>query len=112
MGSDSRGHSDRSATHLCTSCRARDFTISVTFCGYLGLRPKDAASGIACGIKQVFPDAQQRDDYLHVLYDMTLPSSGSSFSFTYDGSMPTTTNYIELDSSLWNSEWRKYIVAR
>ncbi|MCN4144795.1 MAG: transposase [Thiohalomonas sp.] len=31
---------------------------------------KDAAPGIACGVKQVFPDAQQRDDCFHVLYDM------------------------------------------
>jgi len=31
---------------------------------------KDAAPGIACGVKKVFPDAQQRDDCFHVLYDM------------------------------------------
>ena len=31
---------------------------------------KDAAPGIACGVKQVFPNAEQRDDCFHVLYDM------------------------------------------
>jgi hypothetical protein len=31
---------------------------------------KDAAPGIACGVRQVFPAAQQRDDCFHVLYDM------------------------------------------
>lgn len=31
---------------------------------------KDAAPGIACGVKEVFPYAQQRDDCFHVLYDM------------------------------------------
>ncbi len=31
---------------------------------------KDAAPGIACGVKEVFPSAQQRDDCFHVLYDM------------------------------------------
>ncbi len=31
---------------------------------------KDAALGIACGVKTVFPYAQQRDDCFHVLYDM------------------------------------------
>jgi len=31
---------------------------------------KDAAKGIANGVEQVFPDAQQRDDCFHVLYDM------------------------------------------
>ena len=31
---------------------------------------KDAALGIACGVKAVFPHAQQRDDCFHVLYDM------------------------------------------
>jgi len=36
----------------------------------LGIVVKDAALGIACGVKQVFPDAQQRDDCFHVLYDM------------------------------------------
>ncbi|MCN4143700.1 MAG: hypothetical protein LC437_01070 [Thiohalomonas sp.] len=29
---------------------------------------KDAPPGIACGVKQVFPDPQQRDDCFHVLY--------------------------------------------
>ena len=31
---------------------------------------KDAAKRIACGVKQVFPLAQQRDDCFHVIYDM------------------------------------------
>ena len=31
---------------------------------------KDAAPGIACGVRQAFPNAQQRDDCFHVLYDM------------------------------------------
>lgn len=31
---------------------------------------KDAAPGIACGVRQTFPDAEQRDDCFHVLYDM------------------------------------------
>ena len=36
----------------------------------LEIAVKDAAPGIACGVKHVFPDAQQRDDCFHVLYDM------------------------------------------
>ena len=31
---------------------------------------KDAAPGIAAGVREVFPDAQQRDDCFHVLYEM------------------------------------------
>ncbi len=36
----------------------------------LEIAVKDAALGIACGVKAVFPHAQQRDDCFHVLYDM------------------------------------------
>ena len=36
----------------------------------LEIAVKDAALGIACGVKAVFPYAQQRDDCFHVLYDM------------------------------------------
>ena len=31
---------------------------------------KDAARGIAAGVAEVFPDAEQRDDCFHVLYEM------------------------------------------
>ena len=31
---------------------------------------KDAAGGIAAGVKAVFPDAEQRDDCFHVLYEL------------------------------------------
>ena len=31
---------------------------------------KDAAKGIAAGVAEVFPDAEQRDDCFHVLYEM------------------------------------------
>ena len=31
---------------------------------------KDAARGIAAGVSEVFPDAEQRDDCFHVLYEM------------------------------------------
>ena len=31
---------------------------------------KDAAKGIAAGVGEVFPDAEQRDDCFHVLYEM------------------------------------------
>ena len=31
---------------------------------------KDAALGIAAGVREVFPDAEQRDDCFHVLYEM------------------------------------------
>ena len=31
---------------------------------------KDAARGIAAGVREVFPDAEQRDDCFHVLYEM------------------------------------------
>ena len=31
---------------------------------------KDAAKGIAAGVSEVFPDAEQRDDCFHVLYEM------------------------------------------
>ncbi len=31
---------------------------------------KDAAKGIAAGVHEVFPDAEQRDDCFHVLYEM------------------------------------------
>jgi len=36
----------------------------------LGIVVKDAAQGIAAGVREVFPDAQQRDDCFHVLYAM------------------------------------------
>jgi len=36
----------------------------------LGVVVKDAALGIAAGVRDVFPDAQQRDDCFHVLYEM------------------------------------------
>jgi len=36
----------------------------------LGVVVKDAAPGIAAGVREVFPDAQQRDDCFHVLYEM------------------------------------------
>ena len=36
----------------------------------LEIAVKDAALGIAYGVKSVFPHAQQRDDCFHVLYDM------------------------------------------
>lgn len=36
----------------------------------LGVAVKDAASGIAAGVREAFPDAQQRDDCFHVLYEM------------------------------------------
>lgn len=36
----------------------------------LGVVVKDAAQGIAAGVREVFPDAQQRDDCFHVLYEM------------------------------------------
>ena len=32
---------------------------------------KDAALGIAAGVREVFPDAQQRDDCFHALYEMS-----------------------------------------
>ena len=31
---------------------------------------KDAAKGIAAGVAEVFPDAEQRDDCFHVLYEL------------------------------------------
>ena len=31
---------------------------------------KDAAKGIAAGVSEVFPRAEQRDDCFHVLYEM------------------------------------------
>ncbi|MCP5036344.1 MAG: hypothetical protein GY945_01955, partial [Rhodobacteraceae bacterium] len=31
---------------------------------------KDAAGGIAAGVKAVFPNAEQRDDCFHVLYEL------------------------------------------
>ena len=31
---------------------------------------KDAARGIAAGVSEVFPQAEQRDDCFHVLYEM------------------------------------------
>jgi len=36
----------------------------------LGVVVKDAAQGIAAGVSEAFPDAQQRDDCFHVLYEM------------------------------------------
>jgi transposase len=37
----------------------------------LGVVVQDAALGIAAGVREVFPDAQQRDDCFHVLYEMS-----------------------------------------
>ena len=31
---------------------------------------KDAAAGIAAGVREVFPEAEQRDDCFHALYEM------------------------------------------
>ena len=36
----------------------------------LSVAVKDAARGIAAGVAEVFPDAEQRDDCFHVLYEM------------------------------------------
>ncbi len=59
---------------LCESRSAEDWQTVLKQAKSQGLNldivVKDAAPGIACGVKQVFPDAQQRDDCFHVLYDM------------------------------------------
>ncbi len=59
---------------LCESRSTEDWEAVIKQAQLQGLNleivVKDAAPGIACGVKQVFPDAQQRDDCFHVLYDM------------------------------------------
>ena len=39
---------------------------------------KDAAKGMAAGVGEVFPDAEQRDDCFHVLYEMNINIAVSS----------------------------------
>ena len=41
---------------------------------------KDAAKGIAAGVGEVFPDAEQRDDCFHVLYEMNKVRRGARSS--------------------------------
>ena len=57
---------------------------------------KDAALGIESGVREVFPDAEQRDDCFHALYEMgkvrraRATSAPSSSMTAFPGSCSTT----------------------
>jgi len=63
------------ALKLCDSRSGADWQDLLEAANKQGLAPrlfvKDAGAGIAAGITAVFPDAEQRDDVFHALYEST-----------------------------------------